>query len=256
MRRSLIAVVAGLCVAGTSIEASPKHYRHAAHPTIYLDPPIATPYAGPPVEDVRMACDEARGCRWKEAALEPIPNAAADAFHDIPLTRTATERAADDGGTVLARTAPADIPRTIVDSVKRFGDFAILKTRTGTARVVGWAGERFQALARDLEAAGYQIHPGCLSSGHMRFSKHHWGGACDFFGQYARDKTRYRQPPPATQIAMAQRRGLISGCMWHDRDCGHFEVPTQSQSVALYMSLRGYSGHPQQARRSRRVASR
>jgi hypothetical protein len=87
---------------------------------------------------------------------------------------------------------------------------------------------QFAALAADFEAMGYAIGtPGCLSAGHMRHSKHHWGGACDFFNQIARDRTALRQPPPAVQIAMALKHGLVSGCMWRNRDCGHYEIPSR-----------------------------
>jgi hypothetical protein len=97
----------------------------------------------------------------------------------------------------------------------------------GCARVAAWAADRFRGLIRDLEGMGYAVgHPSCLSSGHMRHSLHHTGRACDLFDQTARDRTRLRQPPPAVQIAVAEKHWLRSGCAWHDRDCGHFEVPT------------------------------
>ncbi len=94
-------------------------------------------------------------------------------------------------------------------------------------RVASSAAENFRGLVTDLIAMGYRVgSPGCLSSGHMAHSKHHWGGACDLFDQYARDKTRLPQPSPQEQIRVASAHGLTSGCQWRDRDCGHFEVPT------------------------------
>lgn len=93
------------------------------------------------------------------------------------------------------------------------------------APVVAWAVSSFQGLIRDLESAGYAIGaPGCLSGGHMRHSKHHWGGACDLFNQVARNRTALRMPPARLQIALAGRHGLTSGCAWRHRDCAHFEV--------------------------------
>ncbi len=94
------------------------------------------------------------------------------------------------------------------------------------ATVASFAIGAFRGLVADLEHLGYAIgSPGCLSGGHMRNSKHHWGGACDLFNQVARNRTALRQPPPAVQIEVAQRHGLISGCSWHrSPDCGHFEV--------------------------------
>jgi hypothetical protein len=102
-------------------------------------------------------------------------------------------------------------------------------TRTGNcARVVAWATAAFQGAIREFEALGYAIgSPGCLSGGHMRHSKHHWGGACDLFNQVARNRTALRQPPPRVQIAVAERHGLISGCRWRSPDCGHIETPTR-----------------------------
>jgi hypothetical protein len=94
------------------------------------------------------------------------------------------------------------------------------------ATVAAWAVDKFRGLVSDLEAMGYAIgSPGCLSGGHMRNSKHHWGGACDLFNQVARNRTALRQPPPTVQIEVARRHGLISGCEWRrSPDCGHFEV--------------------------------
>jgi hypothetical protein len=83
----------------------------------------------------------------------------------------------------------------------------------------------FQAIISAFQQLGYAIgSPGCLSSGHMRNSLHHWGGACDLFDQVARDRTRLPMPPPHVQITVARQHGLISGCEWRHRDCGHFQV--------------------------------
>lgn len=93
------------------------------------------------------------------------------------------------------------------------------------ARVVAWATSAFQGVIHEFESMGYAIgSPGCLSGGHMRNSKHHWGGACDLFNQVARNRTALRQPPPRVQIAVAERHGLISGCAWRHPDCGHVEA--------------------------------
>lgn len=90
------------------------------------------------------------------------------------------------------------------------------------------AAGQFAALVSDFEAMGYSVgSPGCLSSGHMRNSKHHWGGACDLFNQTARNITALHQPPPHVQIEVATRHGLTSGCVWRNPDCGHFEVSAQ-----------------------------
>lgn len=124
--------------------------------------------------------------------------------------------------------AGARVRTHVSASAPRHAGAATVCSSAGCSRVVPWAKERFQGLIRELQDMGYAVgHPGCLGSGHMRHSKHHWGGACDLFDQVARDRTRLRQPPPAVQIAVAARHGLRSGCAWHDRDCGHFEVPTQ-----------------------------
>lgn len=100
------------------------------------------------------------------------------------------------------------------------------------ARVVAWATSAFQGAIREFEDLGYAIgSPGCLSRGHMRHSKHHWGGACDLFNQISRNKTALRQPPSDVQIAVAGRHGLISGCAWKHPDCGHIEAQTRTASA-------------------------
>lgn len=90
----------------------------------------------------------------------------------------------------------------------------------------------FAGLVSEFQAMGYATGtPGCLSSGHMRRSKHHWGGACDLFNQVSRNRTALRQPPPAVQVAVAARHGLTSGCAWRSPDCGHFEVPGAGRAM-------------------------
>lgn len=100
--------------------------------------------------------------------------------------------------------------------------------RQHALNVTSSAHGQFAGLVADFKAMGYSIGtPGCLSSGHMRHSKHHWGGACDLFNQTARNRTALRQPPPSIQISVAHRHGLTSGCVWRHPDCGHFEVPSR-----------------------------
>lgn len=110
------------------------------------------------------------------------------------------------------------------------------------ARVVSWATSAFQGAILEFESLGYAVgSPGCLSPGHMRHSKHHWGGACDLFNQVARNRTALRQPPPPVQIAVAERHGLISGCMWKHPDCGHVETPSHRVVKAQNPRSRVYS---------------
>lgn len=92
--------------------------------------------------------------------------------------------------------------------------------------VIARAAEKFKGLFQDLVSMGYNIgSPGCYSpTGHMRHSLHHWGGACDLFNQYARNRCHLKQPPPQVQIEVAAKHGLTSGCGWRDRDCGHFDL--------------------------------
>ena len=101
--------------------------------------------------------------------------------------------------------------------------FATVHTATGlTARVIASARDKFQGFIEALESDGHKISDiGCLSRGHMRNSKHHWGGACDI-DQTDRNRTSgfmYHV------TAIAHRFGLVDGCEWSDRDCGHIEVP-------------------------------
>jgi len=92
--------------------------------------------------------------------------------------------------------------------------------------VMASARAQFDGLVADFQAMGYRIGtPGCLSSGHMAHSKHHFGGACDLFNQVARNRTALPQPPASVQIVVARRHGLIAGASWRHPDGGHFEVP-------------------------------
>lgn len=109
------------------------------------------------------------------------------------------------------------------------GGYAMACAGSHCGRVIAWAADKFTSLFRDLVSRGYNIgSPGCLSSGHMWHSKHHWGGACDLFNQVARNRTALRQPSPRVQIEAAERYGLVSGCIWRNPDCGHFEVPSRA----------------------------
>jgi hypothetical protein len=60
----------------------------------------------------------------------------------------------------------------------------------------------------------------CYSSGHMRNSLHHWGGACDV-GQRARNvawRAMYHVG------SLAAEYGLTDGCIWRHPDCGHVQI--------------------------------
>lgn len=100
---------------------------------------------------------------------------------------------------------------------------AIVRTTNGlTSKVVASARDKFQGFIDAIEAAGYRIRDfGCYSSGHMPGSKHHWGGACDF-DQKRRNVTAKFMYHVTT---IAHQFGLVDGCEWHYRDCGHIEVP-------------------------------
>lgn len=107
---------------------------------------------------------------------------------------------------------------------------AIVHTANGlTSKVIASARDKFQGFINAIEAAGYKIKDfGCYSSGHMPGSKHHWGGACDF-DQRRRNVTAQFM---YHVTAIAHQFGLVDGCEWHYRDCGHIEVPG-SNSVRL-----------------------
>lgn len=113
--------------------------------------------------------------------------------------------------------------------------YATIHTAIGlTSTVITSAKDKFQGFINDLErdhrdpetgtlTKGNRITDiGCKSSGHMRNSKHHWGGACDF-AQVRRNVTRDKFMYHVTELAV--RWGLVDGCTWGHRDCGHIEVP-------------------------------
>lgn len=148
----------------------------------------------------------------------------------------------------------------------------MIKLKEG-GRVVAWAAAKFRGLFDDLGKMGFPVgdlHGACYSpGGHQWNSKHKWAGACDVWRQYDRNKVRMAHPSPSTQIVLAEKWGLESGCSWHrDRrgpDCGHFQVrgSTMAQfrqyvggryarrSSDYRVARRTYEHH-----RSRRVASR
>lgn len=101
--------------------------------------------------------------------------------------------------------------------------FAKVRTSSGqVAIVIASARDKFQGFIDAVEAAGYKIKDiGCKSWGHMRNSKHHWGGACDF--DQKRRSVTAKFMYHVTEIA--KRFGLTDGCTWHPADCGHIEVP-------------------------------
>lgn len=101
--------------------------------------------------------------------------------------------------------------------------YAVVHIANGqTSLVIASAKEKFQGFIDEVEAAGYKIADfGCKSSGHMRNSKHHWGGACDFDQDKRNVTAKFMYH--VTQIA--HKFGLTDGCTWNGPDCGHIEVP-------------------------------
>jgi hypothetical protein len=258
MRRSLIAVVVGLClVVGGQVEARPKHHR-LHNPIIHRDDPMTT------TQTIAFAslggdgsCSNDTTCYWR--AVDPPAMAIAHpalslqpAKQSAPIARAVPAQdgveVPEEDTTPVAQASLSPVGWYHKRSGGR-GGYATIHTWQGMARVVAWARERFQGFIDEVQHLGYRVGPpGCLSSGHMRHSKHHWGGACDLFVQVARNRTRLKLPP--NHMDIAKRHGLIDGCMWRNPDCGHFEVPVDGQSVAQYMASRGYS------RRVRRYVSR
>lgn len=91
-------------------------------------------------------------------------------------------------------------------------------------RVASEAAHKFQAFFCALKREGHHIikaGTACQAYGHMKGSKHDWGGACDIM-QRARSKT-VRFMYHVTKLAKSL--DLVDGCTWHHRDCGHIEVP-------------------------------
>ena len=130
------------------------HYRHGGYRVRLAH---AVPAAVPQAMD--------HDGRWGPADFAPP--------HEAPVRKQRIQTASlGDYGTI----------REIPDSGPSTGRVCAAGGRC--AHVVAWATARFQGAIRDFEAMGYNVgSPGCLSSGHMRHSKHHFGGACDLFNQ-------------------------------------------------------------------------
>lgn len=99
------------------------------------------------------------------------------------------------------------------------------QTEAGPIRVAAAYADRFVGFINALVAAGYKPKDiGCFSPhGHMPHSKHHWGGACDI-DQRSRNVTA-KFMYHVTELAHQFK--LTDGCEWHNRDCGHVEVPSE-----------------------------
>jgi hypothetical protein len=121
--------------------------------------------------------------------------------------------------------------------------------------VVAWAADRFEAFFADAARHGApagNLRGACYSrGGHQWNSKHHWGGACDGWGQTRRNRMARHHLSPQLEIQLARAHGLESGCeFYRDRrgpDCGHIQVRgSTSRQYALYMG-----GLPRYAARHR-----
>lgn len=142
------------------------------------------------------------------------------------LVAAPPQRAYEGRGRVQQRGHARRVPRSNDESSTSLrGGLAHVCVSGHCGTVAAQLAEKFRGLFADFVALGYNIgSPGCLSSGHMRHSLHHWGGACDIFNQRARNVTSLPQPPPAVQIEVAARHGLTAGASWCNPDGGHFDA--------------------------------
>lgn len=155
---------------------------------------------------------------------------------------TAHDRRRLGGATALVRH-----PHSVDANGNRAGFAKVHIANGGSATVAAKFQEQFQAFIDEVESPpdlgvgmfvdaqqGNRIGEiGCLSRGHMRHSKHHWGGACDF-SQLRRSVTTDKFMYHVANIA--HRHGLTDGCEWSNKDCGHIEVPTGNYSGRHYAS--------------------
>lgn len=101
-------------------------------------------------------------------------------------------------------------------------------------RVSSQYASRFQAFFCDLTSMGHKFRDvTCQAWGHMPGSKHHDGRACDV-DQLSRSVTQAKVMYHVS--ALAQKHGLIDGCTWGNRDCGHIEAPGPNNGRRHYAS--------------------
>lgn len=113
------------------------------------------------------------------------------------------------------------------------------ETKAGPIKVAAQYAERFVGFINALVESGYKPRAiGCYArSGHMRGSKHYWGGACDI-DQKRRNVTAKMM---YTVSALAAQYNLKDGCTWkRTPDCGHVEVPGPTSTFSAYSKRRAH----------------
>lgn len=129
--------------------------------------------------------------------------------------------------------------------------------RRGATKSVGIS-ESFsnpmQCVVQKLESKGYHANDiGCFGTRPRNRSAHPTGHACDV-DQTARDVTQLNQIGRAAQKEFAQDCGAVSGCIWRNSDCGHFEARSAPYSAAgagitNHYYGEAYASHPVRRRR-------
>lgn len=249
-------------------EARPRHpYIHLHHSiqhhdnisdkvnTYALQSATAESYA--PV-NASMTCVDRGDCPYQVAAVEtgvesdigagtvpvPVPHKPPKARIMVPQTAT--------------KLAPAlNAPPENVPEPK--GSGRGLERLSNGGVVIAWAKARFEGFFAEAAKEGYpsgDMRGACYSpGGHQWNSKHHWGGACDGWGQYTRNKMHRRHMPSWLETKLAHKHGLESGCEWHrDRrgpDCGHIQVPGSTGAQYAF-----YVGGSRVAMTRRRITHR
>ena len=111
-------------------------------------------------------------------------------------------------------------PRVLPSFGRTSTSLVAVQTPAGRIVVNSVAAPKFQGFIRDVVAIGFRGPVSCYSpTGHMRHSLHHSGRACDF-AQRARNRTSHVMYHVRH---LAERWGLVDGCIWRHPDCGHIE---------------------------------
>lgn len=101
------------------------------------------------------------------------------------------------------------------------GAIVTVQTEAGPIRVASHLAPRFKALISDFVAHGYRPrHVGCFATGgHVRYSRHYAGAACDFDQRGWGLSTSFMYHAHA----IIHRHGLRDGCFFRHSDCGHVD---------------------------------
>jgi hypothetical protein len=109
---------------------------------------------------------------------------------------------------------------------------AAVKYGNKSAQLAESFAKPMQCIIGSLEQEGYKAREvGCFATRPRNRSAHPTGHACDV-DQTARNVTQVNRLGAEVQKSIAQSCQAVSGCIWPNPDCGHFEARSAPYSPA------------------------